>query len=226
MNDPLPASQTEFAAQTLASLAVQLPGATAVFRRHKLDFCCGGRVSLADAATSRGLALSAVTAELEALAAQAAPLPPPPASNALIDRIETRYHAVHRQQLPELIRLARRVEAVHREHPAVPQGLADLLTTIEQELGSHMQKEEQILFPMLRRGGNPMVAHPIAMMMTEHDDHGVLLRALEKTANGFEGPSDACTTWRALNSGLARFAEDLTEHIHIENNILFPRFLD
>ena len=144
---------------------------------------------------------------------------------ALIDLIEQRYHATHRRELPELISLARRVERVHAGNPDVPAGLADLLTTMDAELGDHMAKEENVLFPMMRRGGHPMIAQPIAMMRDEHDDHGEHLEAMERITQGGVPPEGACNSWRALYAGTRKFAEDLIEHVHIENNILFPRFV-
>lgn len=213
-----------FAERTLADIAVTLPGATGVFRRRKLDFCCGGQVPLAEAAAAKGLPLADLEAELDAVACSALPAARPGTTEELITLIETRYHAAHRRELPELLRLARRVEAVHKAHPAVPNGLADLLETISSDLEDHMQKEEQILFPLMRRGGHPMIAQPIAMMLAEHDDHGAHLRALERLTGDFTVPDDACPTWRALCIGARKFADDLVEHIHIENNVLFPRF--
>ncbi|GGJ40348.1 hemerythrin domain-containing protein [Neoroseomonas lacus] len=112
--------------------------------------------------------------------------------------------------------------AVHRDHPDVPRGLADLLTRIEWELREHMQKEEQGLFPMLRVGHGPPMA--IALMRDEHDDHGAHLRELAAITHAHEPPEDACNSWRALYAGTAQFAEDLTQHIHLENNVPFPRF--
>ncbi len=145
-------SAASFANRTLADIAATLPGATSVFRRHKLDFCCGGRVALAEAAAGRGMQLAELEAELDAVAALALPAERPEATDDLISMIETRYHATHRRELPELVRLARRVEAVHKSHPAVPRGLADLLETMGGELEVHMKKEELILFPLMRRG--------------------------------------------------------------------------
>lgn len=218
-------SETGFASRTLADIATTLPGATAVFRRRKLDFCCGGRVPLSRAAADRGLALSELEAELDAVAALGLAVERPEDTGDLIQLIETCYHAAHRRDLPELARLARRVEAVHKDHPSVPRGLAELLERMGVELGDHMQKEEDILFPMMRRGGHPMIAQPVAVMLAEHDDHGIHLRALEQLTGDFIAPADACPTWRALYVGAKRFADDLVEHIHIENNVLFPRFL-
>ena len=142
----------------------------------------------------------------------------------LIQLILERYHQVHRREMPELRALAQRVESVHANNPAVPKGLSDLLARMHGEMESHMQKEEQILFPMMRSGGNPMIVHPIGMMRHEHDSHGEELEALSELTGDLTLPADACNTWRALYAGLGKFRDDLTEHIHIENNILFPKF--
>ncbi|HEX2943867.1 MAG TPA: iron-sulfur cluster repair protein YtfE [Rhodopila sp.] len=219
------ASKPRFANRTLADIAATLPGATGIFRRKKLDFCCGGRVSLAEAAQAKSLNLAEIEADLSAVAALALPPQPAETTEDLIALIQTRYHAVHRREFPELIRLARRVEAVHKAHPAVPQGLADLLEQMAGELEDHMTKEEQVLFPLMLRGGHPMIAQPIAMMLAEHDDHGAHLRRIEALTADFTPPEDACPTWRALYVGTHKLADDLVEHIHTENNVLFPRFL-
>ena len=173
--------------QAIGQIAVQLPGATAVFRRLKLDFCCGGHVSLDQAASDKGLDLQAVVHELSALQ-RPSELPDLGTPTELVEHIIARYHEVHRAQLPELIRMARRVEAVHRDNPNTPHGLADALETMEQELLMHMHKEEAVL------------------------------------SNDITPPMGACNTWRALYTGLAQLREDLINHIHLENNILFPQF--
>jgi len=214
----------DFASRTLAELATTLPGATALFRKEKLDFCCGGQVSLGEAAAARNIDLAGLTAQLKALAEAAEPAKMPQDTDSLIAMIETRYHAIHRQELPELIRLARRVEAVHRDAEGVPRGLADLLELMADELDAHMQKEERVLFPMMRQGGGPMISHPIATMSAEHNDHAEHLRSLEALTNDFTPPAHACNSWRALYVGTQKLANDLAEHIHTENNILFPRF--
>ncbi len=217
MNMPTTAQAT----QSLGSLAVQIPGATAVFRKLKLDFCCGGQQSLEKACADKQLDLNTVLGEIRALQHHEA-TPEAPAPAELIDHILRRYHEVHRQQLPELIRMARRVETVHREHPQVPRGLADHLETMERELLEHMAKEEQILFPLLKQGGHPMVVHPIGMMRHEHVSHGEQIERLAALTTQHQPPVDACNTWRALYAGTARLTEDLIEHIHTENNLLFP----
>lgn len=211
-----------FASRTVADIAASLPGATAVFRRHKLDFCCGGGARLEEAAAGKGIPLGAIEAELAALAPGGEATPEP--TDALIDHILARYHAVHRREFTELERLARRVEAVHRDNAEVPKGLADLLAAMAQDMEDHMRKEEQILFPALRAGARAMVARPIAVMRMEHDGHARHLHALEALTRHGTPPDGACNTWRALYAGTRKLADDLMMHMHLENNVLFPRF--
>lgn len=227
MNARLPSSSVAAAAlnaeQSIGQIAVQLPGATAVFRRLKLDFCCGGQARLADAVAEKGLDLDTVVAELASLQ-RPTELAQETAPAALIEHIIARYHDVHRAQLPELIRMAHRVEAVHRANPDVPAGLGHLLEQVQQELVTHMHKEEAILFPMLKSGGNPFVNQPISMMRAEHIQHGNALDKIHALTHDATPPEGACNTWRALYAGLAQLNDDLIHHIHLENNVLFPQF--
>jgi regulator of cell morphogenesis and NO signaling len=210
--------------QTIGDIACELPGATAVFHAHRLDFCCGGGKPLREAIAKRGADQGAVLAGLAALAPRGADEQDwrGVASPALIEHILVRFHERHREQLPELIRLARRVEHVHGERPECPRGLADHLEVMASELVSHMEKEEQILFPMLQTS-NPMAAAPISVMRFEHDQHGEALAALEALTDNITPPAGACNTWRALYAGLGQLRSDLMEHIHLENNVLFQR---
>lgn len=210
--------------QTVGWLARNIPGSTRVFHEHQLDFCCGGNQPLRLALQAHAVDPEAVVAALTALQTSAdagidwgaAP------KAALIDHILTRYHARHREQLQELIRLANRVEQVHGDRPDCPVGLADHLGNMLQELESHMMKEEQILFPMLQRGFSGEHVHgPVSVMRYEHDQHGVALQGIFTLTNNITLPKGACNTWRALYAGLTQFKEDLMQHIHLENNILF-----
>lgn len=211
------------AQQSLGEIAVALPGATAIFRRLKLDFCCGGQVPLQEACLAKGLDVDALLTELAALERDdTTPVTQDP--GVLVDHIVQRYHEVHRAQLPELVRMARRVEAVHRDHPQVPVGLSAHLERMEAELQEHMAKEEGLLFPMLKTGGHPGVVHPIAVMRHEHTDHGEHLESLAALTNDHTPPAGACNTWRALFAGTAQLTDDLINHIHLENNVLFPAF--
>jgi regulator of cell morphogenesis and NO signaling len=216
------AATQSMATRNLGDIAASLPGATAVLRRHKLDFCCGGSESLEQAARHKGLDLAQIEAELARLSLNQSTLPD--SVEDLIQLILERYHQVHRRELPELRELARRVESVHADHPAAPKGLSEVLARLQGELESHMQKEEQILFPLMLAGGSPMIVHPINVMRHEHDEAGEDLKAVAELTGDLSLPAEACTSWRGLYAGLAKFAEDLTEHIHIENNILFPKF--
>ncbi|WP_020649622.1 iron-sulfur cluster repair protein YtfE [Solimonas variicoloris] len=222
ISEPAPATTEALAQRTLGDIASQLPGATAVFRKYKLDFCCGGNVALREAAARKSLPLDALAAELRAID-PAGYAVPPDATEPLIAHIVQRYHQVHRRELPELVRLATRVEAVHRQHPEAPLGLADALKEMALELEAHMQKEEAVLFPMMS-AGTAMLGQPIAVMRHEHDEHGERLRHIEALTHQTELPADACPTWRALYVGVRKLIDDLMEHIHLENNVLFPRF--
>ena len=214
--------------QSLGQLARRIPGATALFNTYQLDFCCAGNRSLRTAIEGLEIDASALveglqTLETRATSEQGMDLADT-SDTQLVQHLLERYHAVHREQLPELIRLARRVELVHGDREDCPHGLADHLEAMSQELESHMRKEEMVLFPMIMRGQGEMASMPIAAMRAEHDDHGTELRRLEALTHDIQPPRDACTTWRALYTGLRSFREDLMQHIHTENNILFERF--
>lgn len=216
------ATESTLAEQTLGAIARELPGAAAVFRRHGLDYCCGGNQSLQAAAAAAGIAPAAVEAELASLAPSISEVPEEPLP--LIDHILVRYHETHRRELPELVLLARKVEQRHAQHPAVPKGLASLLEDVAEALEEHMQKEERILFPMMRGGGGPMVMGPIQVMEHEHVEHGERLRQLEALTRNFTPPADACTSWQVLYAGMRKLVDDVMQHIHLENNLLFPQF--
>lgn len=225
MNTPFQSS--ELLQRTVGDIAVAVPGATAVFRKFKIDFCCNGDLTLDSAAQRRGIGPGDLTRTLEALdtnAEEAAASAAAMDNDKLIDHIQACYHEAHRRALPELITLSRKVEAVHREHPKVPAGLSDALRHMQSELEQHMAKEEAILFPAMRQWTPGKFDIPISELRHEHDDQGTLLRQLENLTDDFTPPEGACRSWQALYVGAARLAEDLMEHIHLENNVLFPRF--
>jgi regulator of cell morphogenesis and NO signaling len=212
--------------QPLGELARDIPGATRIFNEHGLDFCCGGHVSLRAAATIKDFDPEVIALRLQQAIAAATPADrdwnaATPAE--LVEHIVSRYHDTHREQLPELVRLAHRVETVHGEKPECPRGLGELLERIQVEMESHMQKEEQILFPMLASGHGAMATGPIAVMRREHDQHGENLAQMAVLTNDISLPAEACNTWSALYLGLRTLREDLMEHIHLENNILFAK---
>ncbi len=219
---PIEAS-TSLSDLSVGDIAATISGATAVFRRFGIDFCGNGDVALHEAAAARGVPVGQITDALAALD-HTAQTDAPQETNALIDHIQTRYHQTHRQQLPELAALSRRVETVHADHPEVPAGLADLLEQMIGDMEVHMKKEELILFPAMRNQAAGGLGAPISQMRHDHDDHDRTLQHVHALTGGCIPPEDACQTWQALYAGLAQFKADLTAHIHLENNILFPRF--
>ncbi|MGB3290341.1 MAG: hemerythrin domain-containing protein [Burkholderiaceae bacterium] len=139
----------------------------------------------------------------------------------LVDYIVANFHERHRRQLPELIRLSRRVEHAHAGSPDCPAGLADALEGLQQELESHMMKEEQVLFPMLAQGMNGPARGPVSVMRYEHGQHLSSLDLINLMTRDLTLPENACGTWRGLYGALGEFKNDLTQHIDIENDVLF-----
>lgn len=158
-------------------------------------------------------------------ASSAPPRAPSADASALIDLILVRYHDTHRREFPEAIALARKVEAVHAEQPDCPRGLADHLAIMLDDLESHQQREEQVLFPMIRGGGSPMIRFPIGRMMTEHEDVAGQLQTLRELTHDFTCPPGACRTWQALSALCRKLDADLREHMRLENEVLFAPFL-
>ena len=212
--------------QTLGQLALDLAGASSVMRKYRLDYCCGGKQTLAQAAEAGQLDLGALEAELAALVKtddkqewSEAPLP------ELIDYILVRYHDKHRLDFPTVIEQAQKVERVHAAKPNVPAGLANVLQALNDELESHMMKEEQILFPMIKNGMGRNAAAPISVMEREHDDAGQLVEQILGLTQNLTPPPEACTTWKVLYQGVDQLIVELMDHINLENQILFPRAL-
>lgn len=219
-----------FAQQKLSELAVSIPGATKIFREYDLDFCCGGSVLLEVAAQQKNLNLAEIEkrlADLQQSKAENNDKDWTSASYAeMIDHIVTRFHNRHREQLPELITLAEKVENVHGDRDDCPVGVAAQLEKIYAELSQHLMKEEQILFPMIKMGNYAMASMPIRVMEIEHDEAGQDVEVIKSLTNNCTPPADACFSWKALYNGINEFIDDLMHHIHLENNILFPRVLN
>jgi regulator of cell morphogenesis and NO signaling len=155
----------------------------------------------------------------------AEPTPTGLSTDALIDHILTRYHETHRREFPQAIALARRVEAAHLLESDCPTGLADHLAMMSDELESHQQKEEMVLFPMMRIGGSPMIRFLIDRMMTEHRDVEDQLAHLAVLTHDLTPPIGACDSWRDLYRICRKIDRDLREHMRLENEDLFARFL-
>jgi regulator of cell morphogenesis and NO signaling len=215
------------ATTTLADIAVQQPAASRVFYRHGLDFCCHGNRPLAEACEARGIDPNAVLNEIVAEQGRG----PEPTSWAerplgeLADHIEGYYHRRLREELPELVALAQKVEAVHADKASCPRGLHAHLSDVHQAVLEHLAKEEQVLFPMIRGGRGRLAAGPVYVMESEHLDHAQSLQQTRRLTADLVAPAEACATWRALYLRLGELERELMEHIHLENNVLFRRVL-
>ncbi len=213
----------------IGHIAAEYPLMTRVFARHGIDYCCGGGRPLREACEAHDLDTETVLRELEQeLEGTAVPEEGwlDSSLDDLIEYILVAFHRPLKEELPRLEQMARKVNEVHGARmPQVLPGLLDVLVGLRAELEAHMAKEEQILFPMIRRGHGAMAAGPISVMEHEHDSAGNALRRLRKLTGEFSVPADACNTWRALWHGLSALEQALHEHIHLENNILFPRAL-
>jgi regulator of cell morphogenesis and NO signaling len=212
---------------TLAELAVSHPAAARVFRRHRLDFCCGGRRPLDEVCRERQLDAGAILAAI----AEEDPLEPDQRRwdavplSALVEHIVSVYHARLREQLPALVAMARRVEARHADRKSCPRGLTAHLEAMHEAVLEHLQKEEQILFPLIVAGMAGRAGGPVRAMEVEHEHHGQSLQEVRRLTGDLIPPVEACTTWRALYLRLQQLEQELMEHIHLENNILFRRAL-
>jgi len=213
--------------QTLGDTVAANPAAAKVFQRHGLDYCCGGKQSLRQACAAGHVDTEAVLREIAVAGADAkdeARWAERPLAE-LIEHIIDRYHAPLRTELPRLLELARKVEQVHADKPDRPEGLAELLADVRAAVESHLAKEEQILFPLVLSGRAQTAYMPVQVLTQEHEDHGQNLRRIRELTRDFELPEHACASWRELYGALARLEVDLMDHIHLENNILFPRAL-
>jgi regulator of cell morphogenesis and NO signaling len=231
MNSP---SSIEFTSETrIGEIVAARPVLARLFEELHIDYCCGGKQTLAFAAASRGLSVETVVAMLqEAAAALAAGPTEVDAANLslgeLADHIEQTHHHYLKEELPRLLEMADRVATKHgwRDPRLAP--LAATVGELATEMMSHMAKEEKILFPLVRnleKGAQTDLSGPILQMEAEHIGASELTAKLRMLTDGFTPDADACNTHRALLAGLAEFETDLQRHVHKENNVLFPRAL-
>jgi regulator of cell morphogenesis and NO signaling len=228
---------------TVGEMAAAQPASVRVFEAHEIDFCCGGKVPLADACRERGIALEALLAEIGRASSGGAGdgkdwtgADP----NDLIDHILSAHHAYLKTQLPRLEAMLAKVLSAHGErHGDVLGPLAETFGGLKQELDSHLMKEEMVLFPLIRSlalarqaGTGPQAHHcgsvrnPLRVMLMEHESAGEALARMRSLTGGYEAPADACNTLRAVFWELAQLERDLHRHIHLENNILFPQAVE
>ena len=227
--------------KTVREMALENAGATRVFEKLGIDYCCGGNQSLEEACRRANLNLDQVLDSLKDAAEgvsgqqndrdwQIEPLA------ALITHIQNTHHKYTREEIARLGPLLAKVCSVHGKNHRELLEIQEVFHGLAQELSAHLMKEEMMLFPYIVRmeaavtgkqpiGPSPFgsVQNPVAMMEHEHDSAGNALRAMKRASNGFSAPAEACVSYQTLYKALAAFEADLHQHIHIENNILFPR---
>src|SRR5829696_1807 len=229
---------------TVREVALQMPESTRMFERLKIDYCCGGNQPLADACASAGIDVDSVmeilgemtqsnSQDTNASDFRIASLP------KLIEHILDTHHVFTKTEMERLQSLAEKVLNAHGgNHPELVH-LNELWRRLCADLNPHMFKEEQILFPyilaMTQAAGQSRrapfapfgtVNNPIRMMMTEHDTAGQILRELRALTSDYKVPPDACISYQTLYKALENFEKDLHQHIHLENNLLFPKALE
>jgi regulator of cell morphogenesis and NO signaling len=219
---------TSLCNQSLGELVTEEPARAAVFERLGLDYCCHGRRSLAEACASKGLDAETVAAQVE----QATGAPASWRGGSLTDlaaHVVATHHRYLWDELPLLDALSAKVARVHGErHPELRDTRA-LVGAFRADLEQHMRKEELVLFPAIERLEQGVrdfpfgsISNPIGMMEAEHERDGAILEQLRARTDGYTVPADACASYRTLYERLGRLERDTHEHIHLENNVLFP----
>jgi regulator of cell morphogenesis and NO signaling len=228
-------------ARTVREIAVENPIATRVFEKLGIDYCCGGNQPLAEACQRAGVSLDEVEGSLEIeektaqTSQQCREWQSEPLSE-LISHIKNTHHKYTREETARLTALLQKVCSAHgKNHPELLE-IQSIFSGLAHELATHLMKEEMVLFPYIERMEEAViqkepllpapfgsVGNPVAMMEHEHDSAGNALRSVRKASGDFTPPADACMSYQTLYKALAAFEADLHQHIHLENNILFPR---
>jgi regulator of cell morphogenesis and NO signaling len=226
----------EITNRTVGELAAEMPVSIRIFEAWRIDYCCGGMTPLTDACATAGKSVDEFIALLE----KAAVVPDQPRnwSEETLTGIgaficET-YHRYTREELQTLAPLAAKVLGVHGQRRPELVAVSGLITDLSNDMLPHMLKEEQVLFPYVEQmeaGEDPVpffgtVKNPVRMMMMEHDRVGELLAALRRVTDGYVPPESACFSYRELYRRLAGFEQRTHEHIHLENNVYFPRAVE
>lgn len=227
---------------TVRDIALEQPASIRVFERFGIDYCCGGRKPLSQACEERSVETRAVLDAIEEAAAGGGAQARDWAQTkleAICDHIVEAHHDYIRAELPRLEMLAEKVVARHGDtHPELAQ-IQQLIHSLGEELLEHLNKEEVVLFPYITNqernlascGPRPLgcfgaVRNPIRVMMTEHDAAGDAMARMRALSGDFTPPEGACPTYRGFYQTLAEFEQDLHQHVHLENNILFPRAIE
>jgi regulator of cell morphogenesis and NO signaling len=229
--------------KTVREYALEMPNATRVFEKLKIDYCCGGNRLIGDACAAAGVGLEELSSLLEqannAPHASAQPVAQTGTLAELIDYIIDKHHVFIREEMDRINALLEKVCSKHGENHSEVMSVRALFHNLCDDLKPHMYKEEAVLFPYIkaleqaisRQTAMPFapfgtVNNPVRMMMSEHDTAGERLRELRATTVDYAAPPDACMSYRALYAALEGFERDLHQHIHLENNILFPRAVE
>jgi regulator of cell morphogenesis and NO signaling len=223
---------------TVGELVARHPGLSRVFEEAGVDYCCGGKRPLEEACRQKGLDPATFAARLRqaAAAADGATFVDAAAMSLaeLADHIEATHHAYLKQELPRLDFLTAKVSSVHGEHDGRLHEIRKIFLQFAAEMTAHMMKEEQILFPMIRRLESSLsplafhcgsIANPIRQMELEHQGAGDALDRFRTLADDYTPPDWACNTYRALIDALVSLERDMHQHVHKEDNVLFPRAL-
>ncbi len=223
---------------TVGDLVARCPVLSRVFDEVGVDYCCGGKQTLEDVCREKGLDPQTVLARLEksAIASSEESVVDVVAMSLteLVDHIEKTHHTYLRSEFPRLDSLTEKVVSAHGEKDARLGQIREILLALSEELSNHMMKEEQILFPMVRQldasETTPSfhcgsLANPIGQMESEHAGAGSALEKLRTLADDYAPPDWACNTYRVMLDALNKLEHDLHQHIHKENNVLFPRAL-
>src|SRR6516164_2766716 len=229
------------ATKTVRDIALENPATIRVFEAFGIDYCCGGKKPLTEACTAKNLSVDEVLEALESTGPAEREIENWSAQSlgVLAAHIVNTHHAYVRRELPRLTELAEKVVRRHGDtKPELP-AIQLKLNELGEELLQHCTKEELVLFPYITKferaiadrtpkphGCFGSVTNPIAMMTQEHDSAGALVAQMRELSSDFTPPVGACPTFHAFYLGLHEFEQDLHQHIHLENNILFPRAID
>jgi regulator of cell morphogenesis and NO signaling len=226
---------------TVREIALAAPATTRIFQEYKIDFCCGGRKSLDEACSNAGVNSEEIAKKLEMVletpVSNSEPEKMPPAE--LTSYIVEKHHEFTRTEMLRLIGLMEKVAWKHGDNHPELRELKENFAVLMNDLIGHMRKEEMILFPYIQdlarakqRNTTPLlppfgtVSHPVRMMQYEHEEAGNILRKMRELTKDYALPEGACPSFTALYFGLDALEKDLHQHIHLENNVLFPQAQD
>lgn len=223
---------------TVGELVKERPARSRILDQIKIDYCCGGKIPLAEACAKKGLDPDEVLSQIRKadIEADDASLVDAGAMGLaeLVDHIEQTHHAYLREELPRLEFMTSKVASVHGKAEPRLRDLRKTFLAFREELDNHMIKEEQVLFPMIRqieKADGPLqfhcgsLANPIRMMEHEHDNAGSALARFRELTDDYTPPDWACNTFRAMYDALAALEPNMHQHVHKENNVLFPKAL-